>query len=542
MAAPAYIPPDDYSMLIRANETLSDPTLDDAGRSSALMSLSGLYPQSVASGAPEQNMTPIAGNPQQAQQAPQPEEHIVVPNNLGQQSADLGKQIMGNIAASAPQTNPEAAPKTGVKAVFADSATAAPSAAAASGPRAVTVGTNTYQPSVMTTQTETGGKLSPDAQDEITRADDALRDAQVDAAKVKLDADAALDAKKAELAGQIAARDKLNAERVAFRNEDLARRQKRLEDVIKENELQDQIKPTPMGERWANAIAVALGTLSSAITGQPNTAWDVVRKKMDDELAQQKEASRLRDKNLANQNDLYNIALQHADSEHEADLLARAAMQQQAAATLDKFAAAALPPQQKQQLEVMRAQNQSDSIRTQNQLRAENEQKTIINETKHFDPKRTVVIDPRDAAIKSLEKDKKIRDLTGSDSELDVPGYGSAVNKTAADEARQLIDARNSVISKIAELRQIRKEKGPRVVAGGGKVLQELAANDVARIIAGGAKTTDTDVESGKKIVPNPEDFIAPNFEEKLDTMEATVQKQFNRQMQTRIRGWTAPK
>lgn len=474
-------------------------------------------------------------------------------------SAALSQQIFG---ASAPQTVPDQAPADAPpvdasQLIFApqsggEGATA--SDAPQFQPRVISTGTGKMEAMGETTQKSYGPRA-----DAVT-AEALKANAAMGADLGKQELQAAEDARgKTDLLGYLANEsrsvDEANlALREKQRADFLQTKARAYEEASSTGAVESKINPDAfwgegMGKRIMGAFAVFMGGISSSILGGENEAYKIIRQQIDDNIAAQKQNNA--DKRQAQMDKLqgarnvYEIAKDHAATESEADHLATKMSLDAMARETDHLMQLEQEPVRKAQMEALKNQLDQASLEKAAELEREASGQEAISTQSRMSPKGTMVTDPEMAHLERGAKKAKLQreiDGAGAEDGTNVPNYGQAVSSGAATEARQLIDARNGVIAKIGELRKARAKDGPRLVGGGGKILQEMAANDVARIIAGGGKTTDVDVESGKKIVPNPEDLISPNFEEKLNTLEKTVHKQFNDQMKTRIKGWQAPK
>jgi len=274
-----------------------------------------------------------------------------------------------------------------------------------------------------------GGKLSDHDLERIETGEQAALGNQIEAEQRKLELQRETGQLQGELEAAQAQRRIELQERESQRQDALAEKERSIASLTEEIALQSKIDPNSWwenkstGDKILTGLAVFLGTLGSSITGDPNTAYEEMKRQMQADLDAQKSNADLSQRRLQNQLTLYDMARERATDEREADLLAEEAAQGQMVAMLDGFRREASQPAEQAALDAMLSQAQADLAEKQAIRRAHNSDQVAISEAQRYDSGVARV-----GGVTEQERARLRRDAIGEAK--DLAGLGKTVAET----------------------------------------------------------------------------------------------------------------
>lgn len=385
--------------------------------------------------------------------------------------------------------------------------------------RTVKVGTNKFQPSARNIQTQFAPKLSEETEAALQEAELAEGVATIKAAEAGVTAgeqvareQTKVDAFKAGLTEEQARRDR---DRAA----EAQRYEQRYREFADEAQMQSRITPPKWSDKMSNRFAIALGALGSALTGQPNQVWEMVKSEIDNEILAQRENAQLLGRRAEQERTFYQMARERFGDERLAELAALEQAYAQADQELARFADSARTPERQAALEGLRAQVQKSIVEASAQRELAQTDQIAIAEAQKFDPVRSVTTggmpsDPLKALEYQLRYVKTGRELEkllnlkpGAVDEshpLYVPGLGYARTRGEATMMRTKVSEFREALSAFDDAEKILQDRarlGWGKVAKRAAVTQAQLATRVAK--AYGGVMTEGDIERSMAELPD---------------------------------------
>jgi hypothetical protein len=386
--------------------------------------------------------------------------------------------------------------------------------------RTVKVGTNKFQPAQRNIQTQFAPKLSEETEAALQEAEIAEGQASIKAAEAGLEAGKEVALRQNMVEGYKAGLADEQAKRDRDRAAEMQRYEQRYRDFSDEAALQSKITPPKWSDSFSNRIAVALGALGSAISGQPNQVWEMVKSEIDNDIMAQRENAELLGRRAEQERTLYQMAKERFGDDRLAELSALEEAYRQADQQLAQFADSARTPERQAALEGLRAQVQREVIETSAKRELAQQDQIAISEAQKFDPVRyqTTGGDPLKQlkytldlvnTSKALGKALAPQQAVDPSHKLYIPGLGYARTHQDAQSMRELQANYEETMRGFDVAEQYIDNPWAKVGAFGlgGKTyhgadgLQAAIVEGVAK--ASGGVVTDSDREGARKRLPS---------------------------------------
>jgi hypothetical protein len=417
--------------------------------------------------------------------------------------------------------------------------------------RTVKVGTNKFQPSARNIQTQFAPKLSEETERALHEAEIAEGVATIKAAEAGVTAgeqvareQTNVDAFKAGLAEEQARRDRDRAAEVQ-------RYEQRYREFADEAQMQSRITPPKWSDKMSNRFAIALGALGSALTGQPNQVWEMVKSEIDNEILAQRENAQLLGRRAEQERTFYQMARERFGDERLAELAALEQAYAQADQELARFADSARTPERQAALEGLRAQVQKSIVEASAQREMAQQDQIAIAEAQKFDPVRyqTAGGDPLKQlkytldlvnTSKALGKALAPQQAVDPSHKLYIPGLGYARTHQDAQSMRELQANYEETMRGFDEAEKYIKDPSAAAGAFGRGTSEYHSASALTQQLAmGTAKSyggvvTSSDIENAKKEVPDLT-AIGGGQKEKLKVAREKFIRRYESQIKSKV-------
>jgi hypothetical protein len=417
--------------------------------------------------------------------------------------------------------------------------------------RTVKVGTNKFQPAQRNIQTQFAPKLSEETEAALQEAEIAEGQATIKAAEAGIEAGKEVALRQNMVEGYKAGLADEQAKRDRGRAAEMQRYEQRYRDFSDEAALQSKITPPKWSDSFSSRIAVALGALGSAISGQPNQVWEMVKSEIDNDIMAQRENAELLGRRAEQERTLYQMAKERFGDDRLAELSALEEAYRQADQQLAQFADSAKTPERQAALEGLRAQVQREVIETSAKRELAQQDQIAISEAQKFDPVRyqTTGGDPLKQlkytldlvnTSKALGKALAPQQAVDPSHKLYIPGLGYARTHQDAQSMREMQANYEETMRGFDEAEKYISEPSAAVGAFGrgtseyhsaGALTQQLAMGTAKSY---GGVVTATDIANAKKEVPDLT-AIGGGQKEKLKVAREKFIRRYESQIKSKV-------
>jgi hypothetical protein len=343
--------------------------------------------------------------------------------------------------------------------------------------RTVKVGTNEFQPSQRNIQTQFAPKMAEETEAALAEAEQAQGEAAVKVAEEGYEAGKRINLQRTLAEGYKAglADDQARSER--DRAAQLQKYEQSYRAFSDEAAAQSKIDPDrywankSTGDKVMSKLAIALGALGSAITGQPNIAWEQIKLEIDNDILAQRENAQMLGRRAEQERTIYQMAQERFGDERLAELAALEEAYRQTDRNLEVFAESARTEERKAQLDALRAEVQKSAVEAHAERELAQQDKIAISEAQRFDPVRYVQSggDPLKQlkytldlvnTSKALQKATSPEQAVDPSHKLYVPGLGYARTHQDAQSMRELQANFEETMGSFDEMEKMLGQKG----------------------------------------------------------------------------------